>query len=644
MKRMSSLEIKHCIKELNFLEKSKIEKIYQNENEIWINLYSPKYGNYTLYADPLRIHLTKQKKEPQQPSNYAMLLRKHLNGKIITKPEQYNFDRIVEINTKDKRLIIELFHEGNIVLTDRDYNIVMPLHFQKWKNKTIAPKEKYKFPKPTEIKDLVTLKRKLRASDRTVASVIGNLGFGTYSEEVCKRADIDKDKKSKKITEKEAKKINQVIEETLFCKTQAQIIFSKEKAIDVVPFDMKIYDKHRKEDMESFNKALDTFYSKKMEKKEKKESSKQEKKLEKKEKRKLEMQEKTKEKYKEKEKNERKEANLIYQNYGLVQNILNTLKNARNKYSWSKIKNMVQEEDSPEANAIEKIKEHEGKVKVNLNGKKVTLDLTKSVEKNASEYYETAKKLKRKKERAKEEIGKTKKQIKKIKKGEVQKKEGKEKKKEKKRGHWYEDYRYFWSLDNLLVVAGKDAKNNEKLIKKHTEDNDIVLHADIKGAPFVVIKQRQDKRYRKDDVTPQGVVEAGEFAASYSKAWQKGLGSVEVYWVKPEQVKKLGNEPTGTFSITGSKNYLKKIKLRLAIGADLDEKEPIIGPVKSVAEKCDYYVTIIPGNTPAKNLVPKIKQALYSKALYPDEKKTIENMEFSKIHNKIPSGQGRLVN
>ncbi len=91
---------------------------------------------------------------------------------------------------------------------------------------------------------------------------------------------------------------------------------------------------------------------------------------------------------------------------------------------------------------------------------------------------------------------------------------------------WYEKFRWFTSSDGFLVVAGKDTVSNEVLIKKYTTQEDVVFHAEITGAPFVVIKAEGKP------ISEQALREAGEFAASFSRAWRENAGSVDVYWVK----------------------------------------------------------------------------------------------------------------
>ncbi len=673
------------IKEIQFLKSGRIDAIYQNDDELRIRVYVPKIGNYEFFVNTKRAHLTVHKREKAvTPSNFAMLLRKHMMGKHIQEINQHKLDRVFEIVVKDKILIIEMFHQGNFILCDDNYDIIQPLHFQRRKDRVVVPKVKYIFPASPEVEDYTSFKRRFQDDDNA-SKILSAMGFAEYSDEVLKLSGIDGQKIGNTLAKDDIDKLFDATEDILLKKEiNPAIINDDEEAISVVPFEMKIFSDRTVANIESFNKALDTYFNEIKEPVPVQEPKPEiiseptpEHKIER-EKSIVEHQEEAIEEYKEEEDETREEATLIYNNYGLVDNVLMTLRNARAKYSWDEIKNIINKEDSPEANAIIEIRESENKVIINLNGNHVELFINKTPEENATYYFEHAKKFKRKIANAEEQVEKRKESIAEMEdevspiftseESDLEEDESIEEESEdelteddltedeltedepvveKKKGRWYHKFRYFWSIEGLLVVAGKDATTNEELIKKHTEFDDVILHADIQGAPFVVIKQRRDKRERVEDLTPQGVVEAAEFAASYSKAWQMGLGSVEVYWVKPDQVTKHAEPgqflPKGSFVIRGQRNYMKSIKLRLAIGADIQNKSFIIAPLKSIASRCDYYVTIQPGETPAKEIAQRVKESLIEKALYPDEKDIIRSMPIEQIESRVPSAKASIM-
>ena len=219
---------------------------------------------------------------------------------------------------------------------------------------------------------------------------------------------------------------------------------------------------------------------------------------------------------------------------------------------------------------------------------KIDIYTDKSVEQNASIYFEKAKKAKKKMEGAKEALEKTKKKLEALRKEKeviVEKKE-KEKEIKKTKKEWFENFRWFYSSDGFLVIGGRDATTNEIIIKKHTDKDDFVFHTDIAGSPFVIVKAEKKKIPKKT------IEEAAEFTASFSRAWKLGIPFTEVYYILPEQVSKKAQAGEylvkGAFMIYGKKNYLSS-KINVAIG--LYKGRVMSGPVSAVKKHCkDFYI------------------------------------------------------
>ncbi|MBR0596785.1 Rqc2 family fibronectin-binding protein [Sinanaerobacter chloroacetimidivorans] len=111
----------------------KIEKIYQPESdEIIMNIHSGR-ENYKLYlssnSSHARMHLISSAgSNPQNPSGFCMLLRKHLQGGRISSILQKDTERIVEMSVDtinelgfsvNKKLIIEIMGKhSNIIVID----------------------------------------------------------------------------------------------------------------------------------------------------------------------------------------------------------------------------------------------------------------------------------------------------------------------------------------------------------------------------------------------------------------------------------------------------------------------------------------------------------------------------------------------
>ena len=90
---------------------------------------------------------------------------------------------------------------------------------------------------------------------------------------------------------------------------------------------------------------------------------------------------------------------------------------------------------------------------------------------------------------------------------------------------------------------------------------------------FVVVKAEVNS------IGEQTLKEASEFAASFSRAWRENAGSVDVYWVKVDQLSKSGpsgeSVPHGAFFVVGKRNWYRNTPLRVAVGVVVGEKTRI---------------------------------------------------------------------
>lgn len=53
---------------------------------------------------------------------------------------------------------------------------------------------------------------------------------------------------------------------------------------------------------------------------------------------------------------------------------------------------------------------------------------------------------------------------------------------------WFEKFDWFISSENYLVIAGKNAQQNEVLVKRYLNKGDLFMHTDMPGAAVTVIK------------------------------------------------------------------------------------------------------------------------------------------------------------
>ena len=247
---------------------------------------------------------------------------------------------------------------------------------------------------------------------------------------------------------------------------------------------------------------------------------------------------------------------------------------------------------------------------------KITLDFTKTVEENAAIYFEKSKKAKKKLEGALETVQRYQKKLKKEQR-EYQDLEN-ESAVANENNHakpvkraWYEKFRWFVSSEGFLVIGGRDATTNEIVIKKHTDKEDFVFHTDMAGSPFFVIKVKEKlSKLEIKKPTDATFMEAAQATGAFSRAWKLGLTTLDVFYVKPDQVSKETEAgeymAKGSFMIRGKREYVPFGKLEIAIS--FFEGRIISGPVSAIKKITTDYLVIIQGKDKTSDAAKKIKK------------------------------------
>jgi len=263
-----------------------------------------------------------------------------------------------------------------------------------------------------------------------------------------------------------------------------------------------------------------------------------------------------------------------------------------------------------------------------LDGVDVPLDMKKSAQENAAFYYEQAKKARRKIAGIEASMEKPVEF-----REEIQAYPDEERHKD-----WHEKFKWFVSSDGMLVVAGKNAEQNELLLKAHAEAEEWCFHADIRGAAFTVIKSQGQ------DPSEQTKKEAAEFAAANSKAWTRGLGSVHVFSVQRKNLSK--TPPTGmhldkgSFMVSGLRVWYRNIPLRMAVAAT-PEGKVLSGP-ESAVKKHGYLVVIVPGDRKASDLSRDMKSELLRTAKQKDLD-VLQRLSLEEMARHVPFGFGEIA-
>jgi hypothetical protein len=159
----------------------------------------------------------------------------------------------------------------------------------------------------------------------------------------------------------------------------------------------------------------------------------------------------------------------------------------------------------------------------------------------------------------------------------------------------------------MLAIGGRDAQQNEMINSKHFDEGDLFFHADIFGAPVVVLKDGASS----DSGTRE---EVAQFAACYSSAWKQMLGVVDVYAMRRDQVSKSTQEGylgRGSFLLKGEREWYRNARLELMLF--VDNSKLVTLPSKAF-EKTDHegkkFVRVVPGDSIKSDAAKRIAHLL----------------------------------
>nr|CAB3466189.1 unnamed protein product [Digitaria exilis] len=253
-----------------------------------------------------------------------------------------------------------------------------------------------------------------------------------------------------------------------------------------------------------------------------------------------------------------------------------------NEMSWEALTRMIKEErkaGNPVAGLIDKLNFERNCITLLLSNnldemdedeitapvEKVEVDISLSAHANARRWYEMKKKQESKQEKtitAHEKAFKA-----------AEKKTRLQLAQEKtvaaithmRKVHWFEKFNWFISSENYLIISGRDAQQNELIVKRYMSKGDLYVHAELHGASSTIIKNHKPDT----PIPPLTLNQAGCFTVCHSKAWDSKIVT-SAWWVYPNQVSKTA--PTGeyltvgSFMIRGKKNFLPPHPLVMGFG------------------------------------------------------------------------------
>ncbi|XP_069712886.1 ribosome quality control complex subunit NEMF [Phaenicophaeus curvirostris] len=640
--RFSTIDVRAALAELRHsLLGMRVNNVYDVDNKTYlIRLQKPDCKATLLLESGIRIHMTEfEWPKNMMPSGFAMKCRKHLKTRRLVSVKQLGIDRIVDFQFGSDEaayhLIVELYDKGNIVLTDHEYIILNLLRFRTDEADDVrfAVRERYpvdsaKAPAPLPTLERLTeiisnapkgeqLKRVLNPHLPYGATLIEHcligVGFPGYVK-------VDQQMESKENIEKVLTALEKAEEYMALTESfngKGYVIQKREKKPSLEPnkpaediytyeeFHPFLFSQHSKcpyLEFDSFNKAVDEFYSKLEGQKLDLKALQQEKQALKK----LENVHKDHE-HRLEALQQAQEANqikgeLIEMNLEIVDRAIQVVRSAlANQIDWTEIGTIVKEaqaQGDPVANAIKELKlqtnhitmllrnpyvlseeeeeeegadlekeeteEPKGKKKKDKNKqlKKpqknkpllVDVDLSLSAYANAKKYYDHKRHAAKKTQKTVEAAEKAFKSAEKKTKQTLREVQTVTTIQKARKVYWFEKFLWFISSENYLVIAGRDQQQNELIVKRYLKPGDVYVHADLHGATSCVIKNPSG-----EPIPPRTLTEAGTMALCYSAAWDARVVT-SAWWVSHNQVSKTAPTgeylTTGSFMIRGKKNFL----------------------------------------------------------------------------------------
>ncbi|EIJ87726.1 nuclear export mediator factor NEMF [Nematocida parisii] len=574
--RLSWLDIRAGVNELEKINGCHIKTVYSTSKKAILIKFSNK--EQLLIDPPSKFHLTHKNYEKVNLTPLALYLRREISNYRVEKVTQLGFDRIAVIKIRSGKgcrlLIIEMYANGNIILTDEELNIINLL--RPVEHLGVVKEGQYLINQPELVLDIArfnyvkgdTLKKKisnfLSLSGRVVDDVIAEMTEVFEKELGMNRplllSDIEKEleNNSPEFIKVFTSFFSEIFNKLTSVGNYGVVYYDGEKPTMFSAWKEKHPQPGQKiKEFDGFGSAMDAAFAVQeitetaSQKKHRKIREAQERDLHKK------IDEMTILKTK---------AELLSENQAEVKNVISVIEAAHaaslSEKEFERFKES-EKDKNPTAKIIKKANFGKKTVDLIIDKQLVTIDYTASIFEQINALYQKAKKIeeKLKKTRVALEESRTKeievtKRIEKIEKID-------------RNVFWFEKFRWLITKDSDLILAGRDSKQNEILVKKHLLDTDYYFHADVRGGSSVIVGE---------NATVHTKEVAAAMALHLSKAWENST-ITEVYCVRGEQVSKTapaGEYLThGSFMITGKKEFYHPTKLEygFSIMYKLKDKE-----------------------------------------------------------------------
>ena len=647
---MTNVDVAALAAELHpLLRGARLEKAYQPEkNQILLRFRRKGVGRLDLLFELGRyLTLIRQPAQnPDKPSMVAQILRTSLENARVLGFQQVGFDRLLRMDLErgdgKRSLIFEMFGDGNLLLLGDDEVILLPMIGGDFGARKVRKGQVYQPPPggtdPLNM-DLAALKARGAVAGKDLVRMLAvEVGFGPlWAEELCLRSNVPKNSKPSAMDEAAWQSLHQAIEklrdEVRRNDLAPAIVLEDGQPVDAVPFVMLKFPspKFVHEECESFRIALDKFFvgtdEEDVDDPRRHRMAEAQGKIQ----RQLDQMNEALDTYAAEEEVERAAGDAIYASYPIVDSLLTSLNAARKDRPWTAVSAILDEARAKgDANALRVpvLRPHEGTAVFAIHDAaqkpvNVEVDLRITVADNADLHYAAAKKAKSRQAgaiKARDEAMRRMDQL------EAKGLDGfgaaPKRSDEQSRHFWFENYRWTLTPSGRLAVGGRSAAQNDAVVKKYLRAGDRYVHADVHGAPSVVVRDVD----KVEELTDEDMATAGQFAVCSSRAWRQ-FGQATAYWVTPEQVNKTPRSgefvPRGAWIIHGKRNHLPNFPMQWWIakvamaptGRPAAEGDRVIekivgGPPSGLRPWASMHIEIFPGEMDTNDAAPILADRL----------------------------------
>ncbi|XP_062502377.1 ribosome quality control complex subunit NEMF-like isoform X2 [Corticium candelabrum] len=615
----------------------RVMNVYDIDSKTYlIRMVKPDERLVLLIESGIRIHTTEfEWPKNAFPSNFAMKLRKHLRSRRLVKVEQLGIDRIIDLqfgsNEAAYHLIIELYDRGNIALTDFEYTILNLLRVRTDADQDVrfAVRERYPIEAAqqpdllisearllqllTNSKDGDSVKRLLNPhfiyGPTLIEHSLLQAGFPADAK-VGKHVDVTADirrilsalsQAEKFIQEAGTRIMKGYVVQKQQIKAQIGETTDTTEILIYEEFHPMLFSQHEAKphiEFETFNQAVDNFFSEIGGQKLDMKQLQQEKSAIKR----LDNIRKDHEKrltdLREAQNTDAYRGQLIESNIELVDRAILSLRNlVANAVDWAEMGQVIKEaksqgdevalaiqklklemnkftmlltvplggeSDSDDVDTVDGVEVERKKSKKTVQGVVVEIDLGLSAYANARCFYDQKKYAAKKEQKTLEASGKAMKAAEKKTRQTLKEVAVTASIHKARKVFWFEKFLWFITSENYLVIGGRDSQQNELIVKRHLRAGDIYVHADLHGATSCIIKNPSGV-----PVPLKSLQEAGCMAICNSAAWDARIVT-SAWWVYHDQVSKVAPTgeylTTGAFMVRGKKNFLPPTQLVVGFG------------------------------------------------------------------------------